>query len=170
MDINIEAGSDYFGELAALIDSKGSGSMKTRFDGVGQYREFLQLKLEECLNSGPACGCYLSITNVTPAIFDRISGVHLEVSKTSRLTYDYVRQKLIVRLMPGAAHEIVSVEFLRQITESICNIPGHTRFSIAGLGATRFKVPGVGSKEGDQGLKPATRTAQGDWPSLVIEV
>ena len=50
-------------------------------------------------------------------------------------------------------------ESLQQITEIIFNIPRHTHFSVRVRGATRFNVPGVWSKEGDQSLNPATRTA-----------
>jgi hypothetical protein len=38
------------------------------------------------------------------------------------------------------------------------------------VGASRYEVPGVRSKEGDQGFKPRSRMSSSDWPSLMIEV
>lgn len=38
------------------------------------------------------------------------------------------------------------------------------------MSATRYTVPGVRPKEGDQTLKPAMRNGLLDWPSLVMEV
>ena len=50
------------------------------------------------------------------------------------------------------------------------SLPGHDRYSVRIMSATRYTVPGVRSKEGDQTLKPATRNGLLDWPSLVMEV
>ncbi|KAF8430339.1 hypothetical protein EV426DRAFT_581063 [Tirmania nivea] len=48
-------------------------------------------------------------------------------------------------------------------------IPGHNEYSIDGLGATRFQVPGRRSKEGDESLRCRTRAGD-DWPNVVMEI
>jgi len=72
--------------------------------------------------------------------------------------------------MPGPAHERVSTELYGKIVDKIVSIPGHSRASIQGFGATQFHPPRVRSKQADKALGPATRVGWDAWPSLVIEV
>ncbi|KAG0633013.1 hypothetical protein HOY80DRAFT_897200 [Tuber brumale] len=89
---------------------------------------------------------------------------------TARFTYENVLESLIIRLMPGAAHEHTSRDFYVTLVTKIATLPGHSIRSIRSVGATHFVVPGKRSKQGDEGLRPATRTLITDWPSIMIEV
>ncbi|RPA90703.1 hypothetical protein L873DRAFT_393002 [Choiromyces venosus 120613-1] len=76
----------------------------------------------------------------------------------------------ILRIMPGPEHESVGMTLFLKIVMKIVSIPGHSDESIMGVAATWFQVPGVRSKEEDQGMRPATRIGRGAWPSFIIEV
>jgi len=71
--------------------------------------------------------------------------------------------------MVGAEHERVGGSFYQEIVQKIISIPGHTHRSIEQFCSTRFQVPGVRGKEGDESLGPVTRVGRDAWPSLVIE-
>ena len=93
----------------------------------------------------------------------------VQLRSAVRFTFDNYLNAAIVRIMPGPEHGCIACELYREIVRKIESIPGHL-YSICAVCATRFKVPGVGSKEGDQGLRPDTRVGRDAWPSLMIEV
>lgn len=95
--------------------------------------------------------------------------VIVQLRSAVRFTFDNYLNAAIVRIMPGPEHGCIAGELYREIVRKIESIPGHL-YSICAVCATRFKVPGVGSKEGDQGLRPDTRVGCEAWPSLMIEV
>ena len=154
----------------ALVTAKSGGRLKTSYQDPRGYRKFLRAVFEECIEGGPACGRYAALTNVSPTDFQRICHIHREVSKSSRTTYDFVKQQLIVRFMPGPVHDTVGAELYNSIRDTIIQLSGHTCYSVYTVATTRFQVPGIRAKQGDQAMKPATRVAKEDWPSLVIEV
>ncbi|RPA90706.1 hypothetical protein L873DRAFT_390164 [Choiromyces venosus 120613-1] len=94
----------------------------------------------------------------------------VQLRSAVRFTFENSLHAAILRIMPGPEHEKVGIELYMIIVMKIASIPGHSHESIAGVSATRFQVPGVRSKEGDQGLHPDTRIGRGAWPSLMIEV
>ena len=73
--------------------------------------------------------------------------------------------------MPHFYHELPT-NFVLEIQDKIAEIPGHTKASVTLVGATRYPSSriGFGSKEPDQGLRPASRGPHPALPSLVIEV
>ena len=162
--------TDPFGDLMSLIRTHSSGRFKVSFENVRQYRGFLKGVFEECVKGGPVCGHYCGVTNVDPGVFNKISHIHTEICKSSCATYDNVKKQLIVKFMPGVAHDTTGMELYLLVRDTIGALPGHDRFSIRSMATSRFTVPGLRSKEGDQGLKPATRIGPLEWPSLVIEV
>jgi len=87
-----------------------------------------------------------------------------------RFTFEDSLNAAILRIMAGPERGMVSSELLTEIRRKIASIPGHSRHSIFSVGATLFRVPGVRSKEGDQGLRPDTRLGREAWASLIIEV
>ncbi|KAG0129273.1 hypothetical protein HOY82DRAFT_471572, partial [Tuber indicum] len=103
-----------------------------------------------------------------PIIDDQLELVQLR--SAIRFTFENSLNAAIVRIMPGPEHEKVVISLYSEIVSRIASLPGHSDESVVGVGATRFNVPGVRSKEGDQGLHPATRRARDAWPSLMIEV
>ena len=82
----------------------------------------------------------------------------------------YLTQQLIVKYMPGATHEIPCARLIYRVIECVRNTPGHTEYSVVPMATTRMNVPGIMSKEGDQGLKPETRGSKDAWPFLMVEV
>ncbi|KAG0643358.1 hypothetical protein HOY80DRAFT_1020245 [Tuber brumale] len=130
-------------------------------------------KINEVLQDlGPACGCYLMVKGVTEEQLAEVD-VALEkrgIRNIARFTYENAVESLIIRLMPGAAHERTAIDFYLTLIENISSIPGHSIRSIRSVGCTQFQVPGRRSKQGDAGLMPATRQRETDWPSLMIEV
>ena len=106
--------------------------------------------------------------NVGSNVFERIC--EIESSESTRLTYDYITQRLIIKCKPGAIHGVACARVIYGIMECVRNIPGHTRYSVCPMAASWMSVPGVRSKEGDQGLKPNTRVSKEAWPSLMVEV
>jgi len=51
----------------------------------------------------------------------------------------------------------------------MASIPGHDRYSVFGLRAFIFQIPGVRSKEGGQCYRPHTRRGE-EWPPVMMEV
>ena len=110
-------------------------------------------------------GTYLFVSRIPADMIDPFDQalVKLGIRRGIRLTYEESLESLIIRLMPGAAHENTSGSFLVKIILKILRIPGHSEYSYRTVGATRFIVPGKRSKEGDTGLKPAgTRGSRND--------
>ena len=118
------------------------------------------------MQAGPATGQYVVVTNVKPSIFDKIANI----THDARLTYDYVKQLLIIKYMPGTVHQRVATEFFMAIRDAIVKLPGHSVSSVASLGTAMFAVPGSHSKQSDGAVKPRTRSTKDAWPSVVIEV
>ncbi|KAI5809561.1 hypothetical protein DFH27DRAFT_508298 [Peziza echinospora] len=116
-------------------------------------------------------GTYVLIEQITRHDLELLDNAleHLGIRRHARFTYEEELELLIVRFMPSASHEVASTMFMMEIMQRIMSIPGHTMRSVVGMGATRFSVPGVRSKEGDQAIRPTTRSRD-DWPSIVMEV
>jgi hypothetical protein len=93
----------------------------------------------------------------------------LDLDTTVRLTYEDGLETLIVKLMPSLAHESTAWTFFSNVLAKIAALPGHSVNSVVATGATRFNVPGQGSKEADAGIRPVTR-GRDAWPSVVFEV
>ena len=51
-----------------------------------------------------------------------------------------------------------------------CPVENTGFHSVPGCGATLFKVPGEGSKEGDLLFPPRTQRGREGWPSVIIKV
>ena len=94
----------------------------------------------------------MAITYIDPPTFQRLSKLSDGFIRASRLCYDYLKKQLVIKYMPGIPHELVGGEFFYAIRQVIERLPGHGFGSVAHLGASTFTVPGVRSKEGDQGL------------------
>ncbi|KAG0635654.1 hypothetical protein HOY80DRAFT_892692, partial [Tuber brumale] len=88
----------------------------------------------------------------------------------ARFTCENAVELLIIHLMPGDAHESTAIDLYLMLVEKISSIRGHFIRSIHCVGCTQFQVLGCRSKQGDAGLRPATRQRETDWPSLMIEV
>ena len=116
-------------------------------------------------------GSYVLIEQITSYNLELLDNAleRLGIRRHARFTYEEELGHLIVRLMPGAGYKIASRRFLIEIMQRIMPIPGHTIGTVVAMGATRFLVPGVRSKEGDEAIHPTTRDRD-DWPSIVVEV
>lgn len=90
--------------------------------------------------------------------------------KQLRFTYDYGSESLIIKFMPGVAHQITAAELTIHIREKVAGLPGHSLYSVCGVGTAEFEVPGQLRIQGDSGLKPETRVLESAWPSLMVEV
>lgn len=76
---------------------------------------------------------------------------------------------VIITVMSSVKHEVTSRTLLLEIVYAIARIPGHDIHSVRGLGSARFYSPGKRSKEGDKGIRCATRQST-TWPNIMIEV
>ena len=76
---------------------------------------------------------------------------------------------VIITVMPGLKHEVTSRTLFAEIVSAIARIPGHDNYSVRALGSARFHSPGKRSKEGDEGIRCATRQSI-KWPNVMIEV
>ena len=117
-------------------------------------------------------GCYMLITRVSVPALARIETAFERrgLRAALRFTYENATESLIIKYMPGVAHEVTAIGFSSRIMDKIAQLPGHSLSSIIGLGTAQFGIPGRRSKQGDAAIKPATRIRITDWPSLVIEV
>lgn len=105
----------------------------------------------------------MAITNIDPSTFQRLSRLSDGFMRASRLCYDYVKKQLVIKYMLGIPHELVGGEFFYAIRQVLERLPGHGFGSVAHLRASTFTVPGVRSKEGNQGLRPTTRKGPNAW-------
>lgn len=158
--------SDPFSDLVRLVDTNSQGQFKIPFLNLKQYKRFMRQLSEKCLQAGPATGQYVVVTNVEPSTFDKIAKIPVD----ARLSYDHVKQLLIIKYMPGTIHDMVATEFFMAIRDVIVKLPGHSVSSVASLGSAMFTIPGALSKQSDGALKPSTRNTKDAWPSVVIEV
>jgi len=159
--------STAFEALAALI----SPSHRYRFASAARLGNTMAARIQDCVSKER--GCYIYVDGVGERMIDAIDNTFCNRGLTGalRLTYEATLDALIIKCMPGEEHEKTSRSFLVNLLEKIVAIPGHNRYSIIAVGSTRFSVPGVRSKEGDEGIKPRnTRAKKNQWPSLMVEV
>ena len=84
-----------------------------------------------------------------------------------RLLYDAAEEVLIIKLMPGAHHELANLMFARMFDHRLVSLG--IADTLLPFGSTRYQAPSGRSKEADSAFKPSTRLPT-DWPSLIIEV
>ena len=75
-----------------LISAKPTGQMMSIYTNPGEYRKSLRRACSQCDEGSPACRCYLAITNVSITTFKQISDIYLAISKSGRLTYDFIKK------------------------------------------------------------------------------
>ena len=129
--------------------------------------ETLKRKLSDLQASKGASISRLLVTNVTD---EKLGAATAELpfkKKKMRIWRDL--EDVIIRVMSSSKHEITSRSRYSEILSAILKILCHDIYSIVGVGATRFHSPGKGSKEGDEGIRCATRQTI-NWPNLMIEV
>ncbi|KAG0633187.1 hypothetical protein HOY80DRAFT_1064837 [Tuber brumale] len=156
-----------FTKLSLLIPDTNKLHFSTPVDLANK----IDLKIQQCLDS--ESGCYILVTDVSEdkrvPIYNALRdlGIHRGV----RCTYEYALRSLIIRLMPGAAHEVTCSTLSMAIAMKIAHIPGHLLDSFYSHGRAHCEIPGRRSKQADQGISPSeTRKCNSDWPSLVVEV
>ncbi|PWW77945.1 hypothetical protein C7212DRAFT_312706, partial [Tuber magnatum] len=154
-----------FTKLLGLIP----GEDKLRFSTAVNLAERIKERIEQCLNS--SSGRYVAVTGVAEGALAHIDQAFCKqgIRSSARFTYEGPLDSLIIRLMPGVPHDLISRSFFYQVGRKIDSFPGlvGTWFP---LGSGEFEAHGRRKKQGDEAIKPATRSLETDWPSLVIEV
>ncbi|KAG0125361.1 hypothetical protein HOY82DRAFT_631639 [Tuber indicum] len=154
-----------FAKLLELIPAEDKLHFSTAIDLAEWTRE----RIQQCLNS--SSGCYVAVTGVSEEALAQIDQAlrGRGIRNSARFTYEGPLDSLIIRLMPGAPHDIVSRSFFYRVGRKIDSFPrlGDTW---APLGSAEFEAHGRRKKQGDEAIKPVTRSLETDWPSLVIEV
>jgi len=131
----------------------------------------VQAKLKKCIQSDT--GCYIFVFGVPVNMVERIEDAfqHYGIRKQLRLTYERALESLLIKCTVGIPHESISWSFISEITQKICQLPEHDKYSYRHTGTATFSVGGERSKQADGGLSPsATRNGVTDWPSVLIEV
>ena len=128
--------------------------------------------VEKTFDSGSADQYFLYFHGVVDREFDAIEkALHkVQLRNSVRLTFENALDAAIIRITSGREHSRVGINLYYEIIDKIFSTPGHGRWSVEGLGATLFQVPGVRSKEGDESFGPSTRVGRSAWPSVMIEV
>ena len=85
-----------------------------------------------------------------------------------RLLYDAAEEVLIIKLMPGAHHEVANWKFATMFILKLASLG--VSDTLEPFGSTRYEALTGRSKEADGAWRPSTRVLPTDWPSLVIEV
>ena len=85
-----------------------------------------------------------------------------------RLLYDAAEEVLIIKLMPGAHHEVANWKFATMFILKLAGLG--VSDTLEPFGSTRYEALTGRSKEADGAWRPSTRVLPTDWPSLVIEV
>ncbi|KAG0124359.1 hypothetical protein HOY82DRAFT_634233 [Tuber indicum] len=154
-----------FTKLLGLIP----GEDKLRFSTAVDLAERIKERIEQCLNS--SSGCYAAVTGVAEGALAHIDQAFCErgIRISARFTYEGPLDSLIIRLMPGVPHDLISRSFFYRVGRKIDSFPGLVD-TWAPLGSGGFKAHGRRKKQGDEAIKPVTRSLETDWPSLVIEV
>jgi len=124
------------------------------------------------MDSGSADQYFLYFHRVVDREFDTIGRelCRVPLRTTLRLTFGNTLSEAILRLTPGREHGWVGYNLYTAIIAKISSIPGHGYWLVEWFGATLLQVPGVRSKEGDQGFGSRTRMGRNAWPSVMIEV
>jgi len=124
------------------------------------------------IDSGTANEYFLYFQGIVDREFDVIERElrRVQLRSTVRFTFENALDAAILRINPGPEHGRVGMNLFLEIDHRITSLPGHSVDSIEGFGATLLQVPGVRSKEGDQGFGPGTRLGRDAWPSVMIEI
>ena len=127
--------------------------------------------VEKTFDSESADQYFLYFHGVVDSKFDVIERElrKVQLRNTVRLTFENALDAAIIRITPGPEHVRVGKSLYLKIIDKITSIPGHSIESIEPFGATLLQVPGVRSKEGDDGFGPDTRVGGSVWPSVMME-
>ena len=127
--------------------------------------------VEKAFDSESADQYFLYFHGVVDRDFDVIEEElgRFQVRKGVRLTFENALDAVIIRITPGPEHVRVGKSLYIEIIAKIARIPGPIRRSVEPFGATLLQVPGVRSKEGDEGFGPNTRLGRSAWPSVMME-
>ncbi|RPB29235.1 hypothetical protein L211DRAFT_833089 [Terfezia boudieri ATCC MYA-4762] len=155
-----DAGREVFREAAQEIVSENQIQFVTPNDFHRRFRKILKGRDNVTTR--------ILITGVSKGVLDSII-TNSKYRSSTRLCYENDLSSGILKLAPSLYHELTSWRFSLAIVMKVLAIPGHNEYSIDGLGATRFQVPGRQSKEGVESLRCRTRAGD-DWPNVVMEI
>ncbi|KAL7266523.1 hypothetical protein RUND412_010929 [Rhizina undulata] len=148
-----------FDKAAALIPRNFHHSFTTSNN--------LKRRLERVLEQTGDAAVQVLVTGVTEQKVDE--AIRRLPLRLMRVWYELDVNAAIIRIMPSPKHDITSHQFYIEIHDRVMEIPGHDRYSICPVRSYRFRCP-VGSKEGNGGMKCATRVGSAAWSNLMIEV
>ncbi|KAL7275441.1 hypothetical protein RUND412_001613 [Rhizina undulata] len=155
-----DAARGLFDEAAALIPQNFHHSFTTSNN--------LKRRLERVLEQPGDATVQVLVTGVTEERVD--AAIRSLPHRLMRVWYEQDANAAIIRFMPSPIHNTTTPEFYHYIINRVQQILGHDFFSMCLVGTSRFHVPGKGNKEGDGGMKCATRKGSTTWPNLMIEV
>ena len=139
-------------QLAALY-----GIPKSRIHTFTSYKKFKE-DLQRCKDAffSGAGKQYLAFGDVQQSSMRPIErGRSRSELPAFRLLYDAAVEGLIIKLMPGQAHEVAAETFSRMLDHKLL-ILGISN-TLVPVGSTTYEAPGRRSKEADKAYRPSTR-------------
>ena len=142
-----------------------------RYCDVHSFTSAIDLRTEK-LRSGNADECptpYLVFSHVKQQQLATIQGARDSNYKKFRFFYLRSLRALIVKIMPGEAHEPAIGEFEKVFDRKLVSVGmGNALKSIGST--TYYGIEGQSMKEADAAFKPrGARNWKGDWPTMVLE-
>jgi len=128
----------------------------------------LARRVESIVDSGTANEYFLYFHGVTDREFNVIYRElrRFQLRSTVRLTFENALDAAILRIIPGSEHARIGMNLYLAIAHKIT----HDDESFESFGATLLQVPGVRSKQGDQGVGIGTRLGRNAWHLVMVEV
>ena len=135
------------------------------YRGTQSFMTAINLQADQ-LRSGDA-GQYAVFSQVTQHQFADLERFRDTHCKSLRFLYYEKEETLIVKIMPGLAHEVTRGQFELELAFKLAEMG--LRYELCYMGSTTRK--GIGSgKEPDSSFKPLSyRPYKTDWPTLVVE-
>ena len=142
-----------------------------RYRDVHSFTSAIDLRTEK-LRSGNAdeyLTPYLVFSHVKQQQLVTIQGARDSNYKTLRFFYLRSLRALIVKIMPGEAHELAIWEFGKVFDRKLVSVGmGNALKSIGST--TYYGIEGQSQKEADASFKPrGARNWKSDWPTMILE-
>ncbi|KAF8886823.1 hypothetical protein BD779DRAFT_1471065 [Infundibulicybe gibba] len=163
-------GSRATGVQTARADLLGTYNIKAihqhSFSGYFNLAKLIKSAMSE--KGGPE---YIAVTNFSPKDLEYVVSVRLDFPP-ARITYSGEAETIVIKTVPGLAHEI-GVNKISDLIKEYLSSKGVAWETLCTTGGARFLTTSTVKplKEPDQSYKPmATRPEVNAFPSFVIEV
>ncbi|PWW77762.1 hypothetical protein C7212DRAFT_292732 [Tuber magnatum] len=157
---NMSLNMDYY------LNEGLEGVERQQYRDARTFTRAIQGQADELRSGNLSAGQYAIFAPVTQDQLTNLERIRDACHKSLRFLYLNEAETLIVKIMPGLAHELATREFADTVKEKI-RVMGLRR-EVGDAGGTTYRTA-QSAKEADSALKPDARSLEMDWPTVVYE-